>query len=449
VHPPNANASLSGVQKAGRAAADFVAMAGRYMVDSGQRNRMREVLKRDGMTRAQRRIAAAELAAAPAAARAYAGLAATSLSMASIRMDAGIPAHLNLLIGEVVPGAVFAGIHTAITVARSMTATLDVPLRVVMLDFTTMDNTPAVISRYLADEFALSGVEIVRREELCGRQFGSADIWLATHSKTAHAAQVASEAGIIDRARVAYLIQDYEPGFSPWSTESTVAAATYHAGFVPIVNSFPLATFLVAQEGETVPDELVFAPSFDLERLAATAARRSSGGPARVLFYARPSKHRNLFQLGVSALRSTVLALGPEAEGIDFVSAGEHHDDLELGRGLTLRSLGRLGWDDYFELLSHSAVVLSLQASPHPSHPPFDAAISGATAITNDFADTRTHLHPRIVAVAAETTSLADALVAAIRATGDAGGYLPVKPGLLGNPLDEVVRAAVARLRPS
>ena len=85
-------------------------------------------------------------------------------------------------------------------------------------------------------------MRVVTRETIREVTYGASDYWLASHSKTAHALQVACDVGVIDRARVAYLIQDYEPGFTAWSTESVLAEATYRAGFVPIVNSTPLGS---------------------------------------------------------------------------------------------------------------------------------------------------------------------------------------------------------------
>lgn len=429
-------------------ATDLVRVNLRYLLDGGQRNRMREVLKRDGMTREQRATADLELAAVPAAARAYAGLSSTSLTLAGIRVSGDAAPHLNLLIGEVREGGVFAGVHTALTVARELADRLGMKLRVVMLDFTSVDNDTATAERFIRTTLKIENVSVVTRECLRDKDFGVRDVWLATHSKTAHAAQVAANIGLIDRTRVAYLIQDYEPGFSAWSTQSVIATSTYRAGFVPIVNSTPLWRFLNEQEGLRIDRALVFAPSFELERLKATAEARESAPVVKVLFYARPSKHRNLYELGISALRATVLALDADAPQVSFFSAGEPHDPIDLGGGHTLVSLGRLGWQEYFAFLATTQVLLSLQQSPHPSHPPFDAAISGAFAVTNDFSDTRAGLHPRIAAVTADPESLADAIATAIAASAGAvpGGYLPVAEGLLGGELGMALDAAVQLL---
>src|SRR5690606_24371666 len=116
---------------------------------------------------------------------------------------------------------------------------------------------------------------------------------------------------------------------------------------------------------------------------------------------------------------------------------------IDLGGSHSLVSLGRLPWDGYFTRLATTDVVLSLQQSPHPSHPPFDAAISGAVAVTNEFHGTRAGLHPRIVAVPATTAALAEALMTSIREAplSPPGDYLPVEDGLLGGSLEQAVEA--------
>ncbi len=139
---------------------------------------------------------------------------------------------------------------------------------------------------------------MVRREDVLDTTFGDDDVWIATHWKTAHPIDVAVTAGVIGRERVVYLVQDYEPGFSPWSTEYAVAASTYRAGFRMLVNSEPLRRYLAEVEALDVPRERTFAPHLDLELLDRVADARRHEDVVRVLFYGRPSKHRNLFRLG-------------------------------------------------------------------------------------------------------------------------------------------------------
>jgi len=431
-------------------AGDLVRVNTAFVRSGKQRGELREALKIQGYDHRLDALIREDAAAVPAAALPYERLSETSLSLAGIRTRPGGD-HLNIVVGEVRTAGVFAGVRTALTVGDKLAAALGLRMRVVMLDATSLDNSQAKAAAYLAGIGI--NAEVVVRERVREAQYGESDLWLATHFKTAHAIQVACQAGVIDAARVAYLVQDYEPGFTAWGSSSVLAQATYHAGFTPIVNSRPLFDHLSAEEQLELDERLVFAPSFELETLARTAAARkpkTAGAPLRVLFYGRRSKPRNLFTLGVSALKALAAQPGFDARRVEFFSAGEQHDDVPLGGGAVLRSLGRLPWDRYFRYLSTVDVMLSLQQSPHPSHPPFDAAISGAITVTNDFHGTRGGLHPRIAAVRAATEALGAGLSEALERVAAPGfdrGYLPVEDGVLGHPLDDVIAHVAASLR--
>ena len=426
--------------------ADLARLNLAYFRDADARNQVRKALSVGSSTKSLETLISEEERAVPAAAAPFARLTHDSLALAGIRSSGTAAAKLNVVIGQARSDGVFAGVRTALQAAHALAGELGLPMRVLMLDPLPAASPVADSAKSIAAVIDDPTLEVVAREDIRSRAYSTGDVWLATHYKTAHALQVACESGVIEVSRVGYLVQDYEPGFSAWSTDSVVAEATYRAGFVLIVNSNPLASYL-RRQGHDVDPALVFAPAFPEAQLERTAAERRRTPGARVLFYARPRKQRNLYGLGVSAVKLAAERLGTDVEKVTFDSLGERHRPVALPNGAVLSSQGRLGWDEYFRYLSTVDVVLSLQQSPHPSHPPFDAAISGATAITNDFDGGRGAFHPRIEAVAADTTSLGDALAAAIRRSWDAepGGYQAVEPGLLGRSLDDVVRDA-ARL---
>ena len=228
------------VRKLSRLVGDLVRVNARYLTSGGHRNMIRAALNVDGLNTRQHRLIAAETAAAAPKAQAFSGLASTSMTLATIRLSPQNAPHVNLVIGEVRENAVYAGIRTALIAAAELCQLTQRPLRVVMVDFTSPENNLRQTETFIRRTFGISDVTLVAREALGGASFGATDIWLASHWKTAHAVHIACESGLIDPRRVAYLIQDYEPGFSAWSTEYALASATYRAGFVPIVNSAPL-----------------------------------------------------------------------------------------------------------------------------------------------------------------------------------------------------------------
>ncbi|PCN47247.1 hypothetical protein Csp2054_13280 [Curtobacterium sp. 'Ferrero'] len=448
-------------EKARRLVADLVRVNERYARDGHYRNDVRERLGRT-VSRVDVGVARRERDRVPAAARPYEGLTETSLALAGIRVDAHrVDAHREpevvLVVDELREGAAFAGVQTALAVALELGARMRRRVRVVMVRWTTPGNSAAAAEQLVADRFPESrvdgrpGVRVVRREDVLDTAFGADDVWIATHWKTAHPVDVAVTAGVVPRDRVVYLVQDYEPGFSPWSTEYAVAASTYRAGFRMLVNSEPLRRYLAEVQSLDVPRERTFAPHLDVELLERVAAARQHEDTVRVLFYGRPSKHRNLFRLGVAALRVAVQELAGDGLRVEFHSAGEQHGDVELdgGRGdVKLVSHGTMPWDDYFAFIASTNVVLSLQHSPHPSHPPFDGAISGARVVTNEFRDTRAGLHPNLTAVEADARSLGLAVADAVRRAAAEGptGFTPLADGALGGPLDAAVDALTTEL---
>lgn len=442
-------------EKARRLVTDLLRVNERYARDGHYRNDVRERLGRT-VSRVDVGVARRERERAPRSAGPFEGLVETSLALAGIRTVPREP-EVVLVVDELREGAAFAGVQTALAVALALGERLGHRVRVVMVRWTTPGNSVAAAEALIADRFPDSrvdgrpGVRVVPREDVLDTTFGSADVWVATHWKTAHPLDVAVTAGVVPRDRVVYLVQDYEPGFSPWSTEYAVAASTYRAGFRMLVNSEPLRRYLGEVEELDVPAERSFAPHLDLGLLERVAGARQHEGIVRVLFYGRPSKHRNLFRVGVAALRVAVQELEQDGLRVEFHSAGEQHGDVELdgGRGdAKLVSHGTMPWDDYFRFIASTNVVLSLQHSPHPSHPPFDGAISGARVVTNEFRDTRAHLHPNLTAVPADPRSLGLAVADAVRRAAAEGptGYAPLPDGALGGALDAAVDALATEL---
>ncbi|ROP65172.1 hypothetical protein [Curtobacterium sp. ZW137] len=372
--------------------------------------------------RDDRRAADAERSRAPRAALVYDGVTDRSLVLAGIEVGERHP-EVVLVIDEVRRGAAFAGVQTALAAAIGYADRTGRDLRVVMTRSTSRGNSAeraaALIAERFPGRFAGRGpVEVVTRESIPAAVFAADTVWIATYWKTAHALDVAARAGVVDPRRVVYLVQDHEPGFQPWSTAFAVASSTYRAGFTLCVNSEPVAAALRQTEGVAVASGLVFAPELDragIDRAAAVRAA-STRTAARVLFYARPSKPRNMYVLGVAALAAAAAQLRDAGVIAEFVSAGEQHEAVELGTGDVLRSLGTLDWNSYFEVLGETDVVLSLQQSPHPSHPPLDAAESGARVVTNDLGGARAGLHPSIGAVPADPATLGTAVARAVLA---------------------------------
>lgn len=376
-------------------------------------------------------------------ARAYAHLHHYSLSLVGFDTKQSSVKCVNLILPELNTSGIFAGIRTALEVSCKMAMCLGLKLRIVALK----DCRPIDINqfaRYLNIEFGfpVNGIlEILPSIELAAAVVNPQDTWIVTYWTTAHAMDVAVKLNIVAVEQIYYLIQDYEPGFFPWSTDYALARSTYHAGFMPIVNSSPLQKYLYDVERVNIDSKFVFAPSLDLPRLEIAAKKYTRNSVPRIFFYARPSKPRNLYAIGVASLHLVADELSRSGKSAIFVSAGEHHEDIQLNSTHRLKSYGKLGWSEYFDMLGQSDVVLSLQHSPHPSHPPLDAVTAGCYAITNELGNTRNGLHDRLLVAEAEPIALANNIIRALNFTPlDAGVRYDAKFNKsFGLPLDEVV----------
>jgi len=243
---------------------------------------------------------------------------------------------------------------------------------------------------------------------------GPDDVFLATFWTTAELAarlvswQATTFGG--EPRPFAYLVQDFEPGFYPWSAQSELARATY-TGDVPliaVINSGLLADYLAGQ-GIALDDPLTFEPRIDA-RLRPFLAEPPRERVRRIVVYGRPETPRNAFPLLVDGLRSWVAGGG--GGGWEVVSAGRSHPPVDLGRGLRMRSVGKLEIEAYGSLLRESALGVSLMVSPHPSYPPLDMAHLGLRVVTNAFGPKDlSSWHENIVSTAAMTTgAIAEAI---------------------------------------
>ncbi|MFT4230673.1 MAG: hypothetical protein QM602_10325 [Microbacterium sp.] len=359
---------------------------------------------------------------------------------------------VNLLLLDFTPGAVFAGVQTAFDAASMVSAAAQTDVRLLLLRPTRLSDaqresfTRARLE-WLTAHFPDVTWRIVCDDDLESTTYGFDDIWIATHWMTAHALDLAARAGSVDPRRVLYLVQDYEPDFCSSPTDRDAAESTYKAGFTPVVNTRQVASYLERKGFGPVDPRHVFAPRFDSRHLMLAAYARRPRPRATVFFYGRPSKARNLFGLGAAALRRLVDDLAVDSRDVDFVMAGEAGPDLDLG-GVTVRNLGVLERDAYFSMISEVDVGLTLQATPHPSHLPFDLAVSGAFAVTNEVDGSRNGMHPRIIAADGTPEALGAALACALRAARrtrrPTAGYLPVREGRLGVSLRTALTHAIA-----
>lgn len=335
--------------------------------------------------------------------------------------------RLNLLLPTLEPNRTFGGARTALDLFEALAKSF--PRRRIVAF-----NPVSAAAMEGLDGYRLAGADEDPTDERLvvaaprgvetSLAIGPDDAFLATFWTTAELAirLVRWQASAFGRPvrPFAYLVQDFEPGFYPWSAQSELARATY-GGEVPtiaIVNSTLLRDFLAA-EGIRFAREFTFEP-----RLSAGLGRLLEEPPRarerRIVVYGRPETPRNAFPLIVDGLRAWA-ASDPKASDWTVVSAGRPHPPVELGARLRLRSTGKLEQSAYGALLRESAVGVSLMVSPHPSYPPLEMAHLGMLVLTNRFAskDLSTW-HENIVSLGSLSAEAVAAAIAELTARFDA-----------------------------
>lgn len=303
--------------------------------------------------------------------------------------------RLNLLVPAVSVQHVFGGIATALQLFDALRIHFD-SCRIIVTDETCAKPDPAAYFGHWPIVALDAPSPDVDHLVVAGSRWGHLlsvhenDSFMATAWWTAyHGISLLKQMDALyspnRNRRLLYLIQDYEPGFYPWSARHVLARSTYaHGGqTVALVNSQQLADYLHLQ-GHHFVHQAVFDPRLNPELAALRDGFDGVEKSKTLLVYARPGVERNAFPLVIATLRSWVDAY-PEANQWKVLGLGENFVPIDLGHGCKIESLGKLTLSEYAALLAGASVGLSLMVSPHPSYPPLEMAAYGLNVLTNSF----------------------------------------------------------------
>jgi hypothetical protein len=302
--------------------------------------------------------------------------------------------RLNLLLPSINARHYFGGIHTAVQLYRALEKHFPAT-RIVLVDSAPDAAALERFGDHTRVDCAVDSTashQIVPFNDRYGRTLpvGADECWLTTAWWTTYSAQRLAmwqqqQFGIT--GRLINLIQDFEPGFYPWSSQSALALGTYRPDKdVAVFNTRLLADYFELQ-GLSYQRRFVFEPTLNdgLRQALADVRVNPQRRQRRMVVYARPSTPRNAFELLCEALRAWGWS-DPTSAQWEVVAAGELSADLNLGP-FTLRALGKLDLPSYAQLLATSAIGVSLMVSPHPSYPPLEMAAFGMGVVTNRFAN--------------------------------------------------------------
>lgn len=251
-------------------------------------------------------------------------------------------------------------------------------------------------------------------------QIGANDIFLATAWWTAQIAKYAT-AKTLNKTFV-YLIQDFEPILHEGSTFQARALETYGLAHIPVINTKLLLDHLVKERAGCYSDAIFahnalwFEPALDRRYYFPEQQNTSASSRKKtLLFYARPtSARRNLFELGLMALRKAVASGVLDKDNWEIWAMGEKLDPIPLGNGCYLNPLPWMAFEDYAQKIRQADLLLSLMLSPHPSYPPLEMAAAGKLVVTNGFSvktvERMTTLSPNIIVAEPTLESVAAAL---------------------------------------
>jgi O-antigen biosynthesis protein len=344
---------------------------------------------------------------------------------ATTRDDSPTP-RMTLVLPMLQKGTDFGGTATGIDIFcrlyLALAEGMAVDLRVIVTDLVAETDTSIIMGRAAKAGLAITPEQItlirsptapiaVRRNEI----FMTYNWWVTLNFAALRDSQAALFAQ--PAKPLVWLMQDYEPGFEPFSSAHMLARAAYDTSnpLWGVINSSNLARY-IATVGHDLERSFVFEPVIAeplrpyLDQVAASVRAK------RVLVYGRPTVERNCFPALVRGLRRWVRDY-PEFADWEIVSAGVAHDPVDLGGGRKLVSVGKLSLEDYAQLLLGCSAGVSLMASPHPSYPPLEMAHFGLQTVTNGYVcKDLTGFHPNILSARSIAESdLAAALAEACR----------------------------------
>jgi O-antigen biosynthesis protein len=298
--------------------------------------------------------------------------------------------RLNLIIPCISQGNTFGGVATALRFFRRLSDEFEFSRIIVSHE------DESTFEPELWDGWRVTKSETERRsliflgDHKTSLPIAAGDLFVATFWSTALYAKtlVATQRQLFNEThrRFIYLIQDYEPGFYPFSAGAALAMKSYEdsSSTIAVFNNGLLARYF-DHEGLHFSSSYVFEPGLNPELREVYAATRGVKKERVILVYARTLMQRNAFSLAVESLKLWSESF-PAAAQWTVISAGDAHPKIRLGEGVTIDSAGKLSMDEYGSLLAKTWVGLFFQFTPHPGYVSQEMAEFGSYVITNRFA---------------------------------------------------------------
>lgn len=293
----------------------------------------------------------------------------------------------NLVLPTLRKTKVFGGILTAIKIFQTFLEKKGIKGRVIVLSNESRNEKWT----YMIKNSNNQNLELFFISEGNRINVGINDIFILTSWKTAYVFipillwQI-KQYNLKNR-KALYLIQDYEPGFSAWSTEYVLAESTYKYNsnlIMAIFNSKELYNFF-EKKGYQFSCKFYFEPVLNeqLKKHLINLEKKPHQREKTILIYGRPSEPRNAFEIIRHSL-SIWSQNYKHSKEWTIISLGEGFKDIELPNN-TIKAKGKVTLKEYATIMHSVYAGISLMVSPHPSYPPLEMSTFGIKTITNMF----------------------------------------------------------------
>ncbi len=317
----------------------------------------------------------------------------------AVRRDEGLTGRyrINLLVPSICEEHVFGGVATAVKFFESIAERQNCDRRIVLINYDAEESDVARYEGYMLAEW---GEECGHRRQIVsmadrhdGRSLpvGANDVFIATTWWSAYLSNDVlhwQQQQFGTRHRLIYLVQDYEPYFYAWSSQFSLAEATYKQDLpmAAVFNSRLLQEYFAQQPGHNFEESYCFDAPMNQKLFSLLEPEKAYERKKQIIFYGRPEVRRNCFELIILALLKWS-EVQPDAADWKVYSVGAKHPPVVLPGGLRIESLGRLSLEAYAKLMQESYAGISLMVSPHPSYPPLEMSTFGVRTITNCYAN--------------------------------------------------------------
>lgn len=239
---------------------------------------------------------------------------------------------------------------------------------------------------YVSVEFALD------REKTIA--VSKSDVFVATSCWTAYLChEAAKEVSGDENKKFIFLIQEYEPFFTPHGSKYAIMDDAYNLPHFAIFSTSFLKLFFKTNKIGVFSDKPTKGGENDstfynhpVMQNTTILTPRKKGEVKKFVFYTRPEEHakRNLFDLGMMAIIKALDKKILVPEEWEFFGIGTISNDeyFPLTAGIKMKILPKVSLNEYYEMLSDFDLGLALMYTPHPSIPPLDMAAAGNIVIT-------------------------------------------------------------------